>query len=40
MTEFADNRLQKIPSKEKAVNTADKVKSDFFKMGIEIHKNP
>ena len=39
MTEFADNRLQKIPSKEAVRNTADKVKSDFFKMGIEIHSS-
>jgi hypothetical protein len=40
MTEFADNRFQKVPSKEKVNNTAEKIKSDFFKMGIEIHKNP
>ena len=40
MTEFANNRLQKVPSKEKVNNTAEKIKSDFFKIGIEIHKNP
>ena len=40
MTEFADNRLQKVPQKETVKNMNDKIKSDFFKMGIEIHKNP
>jgi hypothetical protein len=39
MVESVDNGLQKVPSKEKVKNTADKVKSDFFKIGIEIHSN-
>ena len=39
MTKFIDNGLQKVPSKEAVKNKAEKVKSDFFKIGIEIHHN-
>ena len=39
MTEFIDNGLQKVPSKETVKNKAEKVKSDFFKIGVEIHRN-
>lgn len=39
MTKFADDIFQKVPSKEKVNNTAGKIKSDFFKIGIEIHNS-
>jgi hypothetical protein len=39
MTEFADNRLQKVPQKETVKNMNDKIKSVFLKIGIEIHNN-
>jgi hypothetical protein len=39
MVESVDNGLQKVPSKEKTKNTTDKVKSEFFKIGIKIHAN-
>lgn len=39
MAEFVDNNFQKVPSKELVKNTAEKVKSAFFKMGIEIHSS-
>lgn len=39
MVESVDNGLQKIPKKEVVKNMADKVKSDFFKIGIGIHNN-
>lgn len=40
MTEFSDNRLQKVPQKEVIKNMANKIKSVFFKIGIQINKNP